>query len=118
MSLNFDVVEEKLMNDDEEIILFYDMLDWDVDVLGDYSGRYVRKAYDVEYPIYYISKYVYASYLKKKAEDITQEDLDNIDVDKFYDFLCDYYIDEAMNYAADHNKYDDYDGGWDDRDDY
>ena len=105
MDLNYDVVEEQLRDDSGDIILEYNTLDYDENVLPELDGEGKAVAYNVEYPLEYIGIYPYESYLKKDKDKITQEDLDNIDVDKFYMFLVDYYMEDAMRYAYDNRMY-------------
>lgn len=64
----------------------------------------------------YLSEDDYAEYLNKKAEDITEADLDGIDETDFYNFLLDKYRDDAYD-DAEHNwetPLDDNDVIWDD----
>lgn len=58
--------------------------------------------YDVEVGLEDITRY-----LKKKEEDITQEDIDNIDEEDFDDFLSEYYYQEALEDAEENHEVDD-----------
>lgn len=108
--LNYDVVEEKLRDPFGEIVLEYDRLNYDTDILPETDEPAFIYADNVEYVLGYVPLYVYADYLKKNKDSITQEDLDNIDVKKFYDYLCAYYEDEVKEYAYNKGLYEyDYD---------
>lgn len=58
--------------------------------------------YDVEVGLEDIARY-----LKKKEEDITQKDIDNIDEEDFDDFLLGYYHRAALEDAAENHEVDD-----------
>lgn len=69
---------------------------------------------------HWINETDYIDYFKKNLEDITEDDLDNIDEDDFYEFLLDRYYDEAYK-DAQNNWEKGLDSGfvdWDSEDDY
>lgn len=58
--------------------------------------------YDVEVGLEDIARY-----LKKKEEDITQKDIDNIDEEDFDDFLSEYYYQAALEDAEENHEVED-----------
>lgn len=73
-----------------------DSVDWEeYGVIKDWD-------YDVEVGLEDIARY-----LKKKEEDITQEDIDNIDEEDFDDFLSEYYYQAALEDAEENHEVED-----------
>lgn len=73
-----------------------DSVDWsEYGVIKDWD-------YDVEVGLEDIARY-----LKKKEEDITQKDIDNIDEEDFDDFLSEYYYQAALEDAEENHEVDD-----------